>query len=133
MEDRLAVDDLITAYAVAVDARDWEAMKALFAAGALLDYSAFDGPRAEATEALAWVARGLEGFPVSQHICANREIRISDDGTTATARCAVYNPLVDQQGRLHHVGGYYHDRLVKTPEGWRFSERVARPAWSSFD
>lgn len=128
--DRLAVDDLLTAYAVAVDARDWDGLKALFTPDAVLDYSAFEGPRAGVDDAVSWVAQGLSGFPVSQHICTNREIEV--DGDTATARCAVFNPLVDAQGRNFYVGGTYEDRLVRMPGGWRFAERVARPAWSDF-
>lgn len=128
--DRLEIDDLLTAYAVAVDAREWEALKRLFTGDAVLDYSGFEGPRAPVDEAIEWVAGGLSGFPVSQHLTTNREIAV--DGDTATARCAVLNPLVDTRGRIAFVGGYYEDRLVRTADGWRFAERVARPAWSSF-
>ena len=132
--DRLAIDDLITAYAVAVDQRDWDAMAALFAPDAVLDYTAFDGPRGTVDEAVAWVAEGLSGFAVSQHLCANREISLypGGDNDAARARCAVFNPLVDHQGRVFSVGGTYEDSLRRTPDGWRFAERVAKPAWSDF-
>lgn len=128
--DRLAIGDLITAYATAIDARDWDRLKRLFTGDAVLDYSAFDGPRAGVEEAVAWVADGLSGFPVSQHLCANREIEV--DGDAATARCAVFNPLVDGEGRVFLVGGSYADCFVRTPDGWRFAERVATPSWSTF-
>lgn len=132
--DRIEIDDLLTAYAVAVDARDWDAVAALFADGAVLDYSAFDGPRAGAIEAIAWVAEGLSGFPVSQHLVTNRQVWLAVDGDldTARARCEVFNPMVDSDGTVVQVGGSYEDRLVRTPAGWRFAERVARPAWSTF-
>ncbi|MBI2168044.1 MAG: nuclear transport factor 2 family protein [Actinobacteria bacterium] len=128
--DRLDIDDLLTAYAVAVDGRDWDGLKALFAEGAVLDYSAFDGPRGDVDTAVAWVAEGLAGFPVSQHVCANREIAVTGD--SGTARCAVINPLVDGKGKVFMVGGSYEDTLVRTPAGWRFAERVARATWSDF-
>lgn len=132
--DRLAIDDLITAYAVALDQRDWDAMTGLFAPGAVLDYTAFEGPRASVEEAVAWVAEGISGFAVSQHLCANREITLYPGGDTdaAKARCAVLNPLVDHQGRVFLVGGTYEDCMRRTPEGWRLAERVAKPAWSDF-
>lgn len=131
--DRLAIDDLITAYAVAVDAREWDVLKALFAEDAVLDYSEFDGPRADADTGIAWVAEGLVGFPVSQHLCVNRAVRLYPDGDdTASATCAVFNPLVSAEGRVFYVGGTYDDRFTRTASGWRFAERVARPAWSDF-
>ena len=128
--DRLEIDALITAYAVSVDARDWDALRALFADDAVLDYSALDGPRAGVDEAVAWVAEGLSGFPASQHLCVNREIHVLGD--QARARCALFNPLVDGAGRVHYVGGRYDDRFVRTTDGWRFRQRVATPTWSDF-
>lgn len=133
--DRIAIDDLLTAYAAAVDARDWDGLAALFAPDAVLDYSAFDGPRAGAVDAIGWVAEGLSGFPVSQHLITNRQVWLAVDGDpdTARARCEVFNPMVDSNGTVVQVGGSYEDRLIRSSDGWRFAERVARPAWSTFD
>jgi len=128
--DRLEIDDLVTAYAVTVDSRDWDGLSALFAPDAVLDYTAFDGPRATVDEAVPWVAAGLESFPVSQHLQVNRQVWL--DGDTARGRCAVFNPMVDRNGNVVQVGGHYDDRYVRTPAGWRFAERVATPAWSTF-
>lgn len=134
VSDRIEIDDLLTAYAAAVDAREWDVLAGLFADGAVLDYSAFDGPRAGAPEAIAWVAEGLSGFPVSQHLVTNRQVWLGDGGDpdAARARCEVFNPMVDANGTVVQIGGSYEDRLVRTPAGWRFAERVARPAWSTF-
>jgi hypothetical protein len=31
--------------------------------------------------------------------------------------------------RLFYVGAYYHDKLVRTEEGWRIAERFEEQAW----
>ena len=48
-------------------------------------------------------------------------------------RCYVFNPmgLPDDDGNLtlFFVGGYYNDRCVRTPDGWRIAERMYEHAW----
>lgn len=44
--DRLEIEQLLTVYAAAVDARDWERFREVFTNDVVLDYSAFGGPRA---------------------------------------------------------------------------------------
>ncbi len=50
------------------------------------------------------------------------------DGDTARSRFAIREWSIrskDQQGFLFF--GYYEDRVVRTPEGWRFAERLLIP------
>ena len=51
---------------------------------------------------------------------------------TATSHAAFSNPngaVVDGKPWLFLVGGAYHDRLVRTPEGWRIAHRVEETLW----
>ena len=52
--------------------------------------------------------------------------------TTRTSHRRFYNPngaVVDGEPWLFVVGGAYHDRLVRTPEGWRIAHRVEETVW----
>jgi len=120
--DHLEVDGLISQYAFFLDDRDFGALRGLFVPGARMDYSAQGGPAGERDEVVAWLDETLAGFPMSQHVIANRLIEV--DGDEATARSYLYNPMGLPDGRTTFLGTGYRDRFVRTPEGWRFSERV---------
>ena len=50
----------------------------------------------------------------------------------ATSHSSFYNPNgaeVDGKPWLFVVGGAYHDRLVRTAEGWRIAHRVEETLW----
>lgn len=126
--DRVEIDDLLTAYATALDTRDWEGVRAVFTDDAVLDYTEFGGPRGPVDEAVTWISESLAAIPVTQHFVTNRVVEI--DGDEAAAVCALFNPIVTPDGAVSYVGGSYEDRLVRTPAGWRITERVARMKWA---
>ena len=131
--DRLAIDDLLTRYATAVDTRDWALYTTCFTADALIDYTAAGGITGRLPEVRAWLAEVMVYFPVSQHIVANRVIVL--DGDAATSRSYLFNPMGVGERRelagLFFEGAFYQDRLVRTLDGWRIAERIEEPCWST--
>lgn len=122
LADRLDIDALISRYAFHLDDRDFDALQDLFVEGARMDYSAQGGVAGERDEVVAWLRETVSQFPMSQHVVANRLIEV--DGDEATARSYLYNPMGLPDGRTTFLGTGYRDRFVRTPDGWRFSERV---------
>jgi 3-phenylpropionate/cinnamic acid dioxygenase small subunit len=131
--DRLAIDDLLTRYATAVDTKDWALYATCFTADALIDYTAAGGIRGRLPEVRAWLAEVMASFPMTQHIVANRMIVV--DGDSATSRSYLFNPMgVGARGEratLFFEGAFYQDRLVRTPDGWRIAERTEEACWST--
>jgi hypothetical protein len=129
--DRIAIDDLLDAYAHAIDTRDWDLFRSLFVPGAVLDYGSEGGPRCEVDEAVKWLDRSLAPFSMLQHIVANRRVEI--DGDRARVRAYVFSPLGVPNGEMGLTfilsGGTYDDQLRKTPDGWRFEQRLVKSAW----
>lgn len=128
--DRIAIGELLDGYAHALDTKDWEALRACFAPDAVADYTSTGGPRGSVDEAIAWLDPTLAPFAITQHLNTNRRIEI--DGDTARVHSYIFSPLaVERDGGLDLIysGGTYEDRLVRTPDGWRIAERVARIAW----
>jgi hypothetical protein len=70
---------------------------------------------------------------MTQHLVTNR--RVTLDGDTATSRSYFFNPLGlpdTKRGMiLYFDGGYYNDRLVRTEDGWRISQRIEEAAYST--
>lgn len=128
LTDRLAIRDLLTAYAWHLDRKEWDELRALFAEDARLDYSSSGGEAGRRDEVVDWLAATLPGFAWSEHVVTNEQIAI--DGDEASSRCYLFNPMGLPDGRTTYLGGRYHDRFRRTPEGWRFTERVIEQVWT---
>jgi hypothetical protein len=68
-------------------------------------------------------------FPAYQHFVGNR--RVTLQGDTATSIAAFYNPMVMADGTMFICGGEYHDKIVRTADGWRIAERVEQTVYST--
>jgi 3-phenylpropionate/cinnamic acid dioxygenase small subunit len=133
LADRIEIDDLLTRYAVAVDGKDWDLYASCFTHDAFIDYTSAGGIKGRLPEVKKWLSDTLVIFPMTQHVVANRVIVI--DGDSATARSYFFNPmgLPDGNGglKLFFDGGYYNDRLVRTDDGWKITERIEESAYST--
>jgi hypothetical protein len=136
--DRLAVDELITEYAVAVDDGDWTVYQELFAAGGRADYRSAGGIEGDAAEVAGWLAENLAVFAMRQHLIVNRRVRFGlldhDTGDTARVRADYLNPMrfTGDGGPAAPdlvCGGRYDFALLRTSEGWRLHEVVVHEKW----
>lgn len=140
--DRLAVDEVVTAYAVAVDDGDWEAYRKLFAPDGRADYRSAGGIEGSAEQVAGWLAESMRLFPMRQHLIVNRRIRFGalDQHTDDTARVQAdyVNPMrfaTDDDGAGTSsapdfvCGGRYAFGLLRTDDGWRLTEVVVEEKW----
>ncbi|MFJ8141701.1 nuclear transport factor 2 family protein [Streptomyces sp. NPDC096013] len=141
--DRLAVDEVVTAYAVAVDNGDWEAYRKLFAPDGRADYRSAGGIEGNAEQIAGWLAESMRMFPMRQHLIVNRRIRFgapdqhTDD--TAHVQADYVNPMRfakddDSADNLSTApdfvcGGRYLFGLLRTDDGWRLTEVVVEEKW----
>lgn len=125
MSDRLEIQDLFARYSHAIDARDWDALDAIFTPDAQIDYTETGGAKGRYPQIKAWLPVALERFPMFQHMVATSKLEIAGD--TAHSRTILFNPMVhrDDAGaeQVFFIGLWYRDRLVRTGEGWRIAER----------
>lgn len=129
--DRLEIDDLLTRYATAIDTHEWDLLDTVFTPDAHIDYTSSGGTSGTFPDVKAWLAQILPAFVGHQHFVTNVTVTFDETRSTATSRAYFYNPMGVRQGEstpMFYVGGYYRDRLVRTPEGWRISERVEEQA-----
>ncbi|MFF0200110.1 nuclear transport factor 2 family protein [Streptomyces sp. NPDC005017] len=135
--DRMAVDEVVTDYAVAVDDGDWEAYRALFAPGGRADYRSAGGIEGHAADVAGWLARTMRTFPMRQHLIVNRRVRFGilerETGDTALVQADYINPM-STLGEGPAVpdfvcGGRYAFALVRTYDGWRLREVVVHEKW----
>ena len=132
ISDRIEIDDLLTRYATALDAKDWDLFSACFTPEAFIDYTAAGGVKGPLAEVRQWLAQVMAGFPMTQHLVTNRAVQLAGD--TATCCSCLFNPMgvADGDGLAVFLeGGYYRDKLIRTSDGWRIAERVEEPAYST--
>jgi len=125
-EDRYEIEQILYRYAWMVDRREWGLMDRVFTPDATVDYTSTGGEKGPYRATLAWLDRALAGWPINLHAISN--VVIEFDGDTATSRCMFLAPMGRPgPGGAQEVitnAGYYHDRLVRTRDGWRIRERV---------
>jgi hypothetical protein len=129
--DRLAIEDLATAYAYAVDDRDWVRWEALFAPDGLVDYTRAGGIAGTPAEVAAWMPGAMSVFTFCLHTTSTHEVRFTG-ADAAVGRVHVFNRNgVDWQGRaeLFDVGAVYDDAYVRSAGGWRIASRVEHTAY----
>ncbi|MCX4986938.1 nuclear transport factor 2 family protein [Streptomyces sp. NBC_00572] len=133
--DRLAVDDLITGYAAAVDDADWTAYRELFAPEGRADYRGSGGVEGPAAEVADWLAEAMTLFPVRQHLIVNRRVLFRDPagypqtGDAADIRADYVNPMRFTSGEDFVCGGRYAFGALRTADGWRLSSVVVDERW----
>ncbi|MEU3727317.1 nuclear transport factor 2 family protein [Streptomyces sp. NPDC031705] len=137
--DRLAIDEVVSGYAVAVDDGDWAAYRALFTTAGRADYSSAGGVEGPAGEVADWLAETMKLFPVRQHLIVNRLIRLEDrggyPGDSARVRADFLNPMrlagADDRGTAPNfvAAGRYAFALARTADGWRLTEVTVHEKW----
>jgi SnoaL-like domain len=130
IEDRAAIDDLLTRYATAIDGRDWALLDTVFTRDAHLDYRSAGGVAGDYTEVRRWLAKVLPTFEVMQHHVLNRVVRVLEREVRATSNFLNVNVLkIEGAPWIFKVGGRYHDRLVVDGDAWWIAERVEETLW----
>jgi len=128
LADRAAISDLVIAYALALDTRDWQLLTSILTDPVGVDYSshapelAFEVPAAEWA---AMVAEGLGAFAVTQHLSTNHVIVIDGDEAVCRSQMQARHQLQLADG-LHSctLFGHYISRCVRTHSGWKIRHKT---------
>lgn len=130
--DRLAVDDIVTDYAIAVGDADWESYRALFTGDGRADHRGAGGIEGTAAEVAARLAEAVPRFPARQHLVVNRRVRIQDlggySGDRAEVRADYVSPRTESGGDFV-AGGRCSFALRRTEAGWRIRCVVIEERW----
>ncbi len=122
ISDRIEIEDLLTRYARAVDRRDWDLYRAVFTPEAHIDYTSAGGITAGVDAMCEWLETALSQFPATQHLVSNIDALVNGD--TAEVEAMFHNPMKMPDGSVWFTGGWYHHKLVRTPDGWRSRELI---------
>lgn len=129
MSDRDDIIDLAVRYTWALDTKDVEDLRNVFTpdATAMLRGVGCDGVEA----IIERIGGAVLRLDRTQHLVGNHQVAV--DGDTGTHRCHLQSQHVLQGtegGDNFLVGGYYEDRVVRTPDGWRIAHRLMEQTWT---
>jgi ketosteroid isomerase-like protein len=129
IKDRVEINDLMAAYAWALDTGDVDSLVACFTPDAVVIEEVFEEP--DRWEGAAGIRRlgehfcSVPNFPGRQHHIS--QLVVKGDSSRCSARSFVF--VTECQGEPPYVlrfTGYYEDQLVKLRGRWLFKERIIR-------
>lgn len=133
ISDKLEINELLARYCHALDQKNWEAFKAVFVEDAVLDFTAFNGPKSSPAELENYFKPILDSLASSQHTVSTVMIELTGD--TAKVRSAAIVPMTtkSQDGKetTFMSGLWYEDSLLRTAKGWKISERIQVRSWAA--
>jgi hypothetical protein len=136
MADRLAIRELVDAYAHCADRRDAQGQMSLFTADTnFVVYMNAKDPRPtqelHAREALAPVFAGLNKYDATTHFVGQSTIHtLTADRATGETYCLAHHMTVSDQGRRLMIASLrYADSFAKIEGAWFFAERRLYVDW----
>ncbi|MFU8814726.1 MAG: nuclear transport factor 2 family protein [Pseudomonadales bacterium] len=138
--DRVAIVDVLSRYAAGLDARDWPLWRGVFLDEVVFDLSSWSGQPARSLQSDRVVraqARIFAELAATQHFITNHRVTLEGDAARCVAhmRAEHWIGCAEQSGGRYTMFGYYDDRLVRTPDGWKIAQmqlnvtRTEGPRW----
>jgi hypothetical protein len=134
--DRLAIRELVEAYAHCADRRDAQGQMSLFTTDMhFVVYMNSKDPtpsqELHSREALAPVFADLNKYDATSHFVGQSTIfTLTNDRATGEAYCLAHHVTVDGEKRRLMVASLrYHDTFVRTEGAWLFAERLLYVDW----
>ena len=130
-EDWLAICNLKAAYCRLLDTKDWDGWGQLFTEDFELDVTGSGGQLVRGRDAVVASVRSAIETAKTAHQVHFPEITI--DGDEATAIWPMQDRVVWDESRALTGYGHYHERYVRTAEGWRIAAQKLTRLQMDFD
>lgn len=127
--DRAAIGDLVARYAFAIDLREWDDLRGVFAVDAEIEYSGGAQCHAGIEAIVAFFRRTAGRVAATQHLLHTSRVWSTGSGTAAglthvTAHHVAHDsPRPAPATSTYTVTGTYTDRFTRTADGWRIAAR----------
>jgi 3-phenylpropionate/cinnamic acid dioxygenase small subunit len=124
--DKDQIIDLVHRYSYFVDHRLYDDVVELFTEDCVVDYRpGVEPPVDSRTRLRQMFGHGGGRFTSTSHHNANILVTF-DNADRASVRTSVYAWHTRSDGTTPRLWGYYHDIVVRRPEGWRIARRQLR-------
>ena len=127
--DKQHIRELQNRYSYAIDSGQYDKLDDMFTPDATYHFVTGSTDNLEALKNT--IRDALQPLTSSQHINGNQWAEITGDHATAGCYFTVHmfkEGVAD--GEHFEMGGRYDDELLRTPDGWRFTNRTITIMWS---
>ena len=121
--DRIEIGQLVCKYSRAIDRRDYDLLKSLYAENSIDEHGGmFSGSGAEFVE---WVSKILEASGHTSHQVLNHLIELAGDYAEGEVYTCNVHIMEDSEGRKVNISNVirYLDKYIKSGNGWQFLHR----------
>ena len=126
--DHLAIREVLAKYMLAMRTHDVDLMDDVFTADAVIDYTAIGGSRAPWSETKRWL-HAMTDVELFMLYVGDVYPTFDAGADAADVESTWHGVFVASAGATPlTIFGTYTDRFVRTPDGWRISERTDHPA-----
>jgi SnoaL-like protein len=136
LADRLAIRDLVDAYAHCADRRDAHGQKSLFTEDThfvvYMGGQGFDPTQElDGRESLTPVFDDLNNYQATMHFNGQSTIALDGERATGESYCIAHHLFTDDGGRKLMVAWLrYDDTFVKVDDAWLFAQRKLYVDWT---
>ena len=121
-DDHLAIVEVLHRYARACDQRQWALMEDVFTEDVVAEVGDITTTGRKAR--VDGIRSNLGGCGPTQHLLGNFDIVVDgNEATCSTYVRAFHVGAGDRSDLTYEICATYHDRLRRTPEGWRIHHR----------
>jgi len=127
--DRVALRDLVQAYAAGCDTRDAALLRSCFTDGATLTVHWVDRDATTMTfpAGADQIPEGLARYDLTFHFIGNHGVQLDGDDATGHTYCLAHHVT----GADDHVMAIrYEDTFRRERDGWKITERHLRHLWT---
>jgi ketosteroid isomerase-like protein len=131
ISDRIEIHEVLTRYCHAVDERDWDTYRTVFAEDAVIDDVVTGGIRSGVEDHVGYLQRALRSIRLSQHTISTILLDVQGDSATAKVQCICPMVVAMPNGAAQTMllGVRYRDRLSRVDGRWRISELIEENFW----
>jgi hypothetical protein len=130
--DRAAIIDVVCAFAVALDTRNWELLRSTLADPIEVDYPDSVGVGTFAADDLVATAQKFFGrLDATLHISANHQVVLDGDRASCVSTLFASHYLASAGERpVQRQVGYYTNHLERQDEQWRILRTEQHEGWT---
>jgi hypothetical protein len=136
-EDALLIEAVLMKYATAIDTKQWALLGGVFTPDIRgfysLTWESDWGELVGLDEYTSAMAYNHQMLDASQHRISNIRVTLhdGDHATVDSYNNAVLIKRHEPAGEVFQEYGSYHDEMVRTPDGWRISNRRYTSMWNT--
>jgi hypothetical protein len=130
--DRAAIIDVVCAFAVALDTRNWELLRSTLADPIEVDYPDSVGVGTFAADDLVATAQKFFGrLDATLHISANHQVVLDGDRASCVSTLFASHYLAStSEPPVQRQVGYYTNHLERQDEQWRILRTEQHEGWT---